>query len=304
MHTNVSSKQKVLIVDDTKVNVAILSDVLKDDYIISTASSGEQALEIIFSDTLPDIILLDIVMTGISGYDVCKKLKETPQTKNIPIIFITGKITVEDETYGFKLGAVDYISKPFSPFIVKARVNTHAELKKHRDYLEAISYIDGLTGVFNRRKFDEYLWEQLNYCFNSNMRLSLVLFDIDHFKSYNDLYGHEEGDQCLKKVASIAHSHIYENKGFLARYGGEEFACIFTGYSRNEVFAIAETMRKDIYASKIPNKNSLTEPFVTVSIGIANLIPTPETGCKSMIEAADKQLYEAKKTGRNKICMI
>ena len=257
MHKN-HNKQKILIVDDTKINLAILTDVLKDDYIVITANSGEQALDIIFSDTLPDIILLDVVMTGISGYDVCKKLKDTPLTKNIPIIFITGKISVEDETYGFKLGAVDYISKPFSPVIVKARVNTHSELKKHRDYLESISYLDGLTGVFNRRKFDEYLWEQLNYCFNTNRKLSLMIFDIDHFKAYNDLYGHEEGDQCLKKI----------------------------------------------YDSKIPNENSLVQPFVTVSIGIASVIPTQETSCKSMIESADKQLYLAKKTGRNKICMI
>lgn len=298
------NKQKILIVDDTKINLAILTDVLKDDYIVITANSGEQALDIIFSDTLPDIILLDVVMTGISGYDVCKKLKDTPLTKNIPIIFITGKISVEDETYGFKLGAVDYISKPFSPVIVKARVNTHSELKKHRDYLESISYLDGLTGVFNRRKFDEYLWEQLNYCFNTNRKLSLMIFDIDHFKAYNDLYGHEEGDQCLKKIASMTSEYTCEKKGLLARYGGEEFASIFVGDSNEEVFEIAENIRKKIYDSKIPNENSLVEPFVTVSIGIASVIPTQETSCKSMIESADKQLYLAKKTGRNKICMI
>ena len=297
-------KQKILIVDDTKINLAILTDVLKDDYIVITANSGEQALDIIFSDTLPDIILLDVVMTGISGYDVCKKLKDTPLTKNIPIIFITGKISVEDETYGFKLGAVDYISKPFSPVIVKARVNTHSELKKHRDYLESISYLDGLTGVFNRRKFDEYLWEQLNYCFNTNRKLSLMIFDIDHFKAYNDLYGHEEGDQCLKKIASMTSEYTCEKKGLLARYGGEEFASIFSGNSKEADFEIAEAIRKNIYNAKIPNENSTVEPFVTVSIGIANVVPDEEISCKYMIEAADKQLYLAKKTGRNKVCML
>lgn len=300
MH-NSNYKQKILIVDDTKINLAILTNLLKDDYIVITASSGEQALDIVFSDSMPDLILLDVVMAGISGYDVCKILKENSQTKNIPIIFITGRINVEDESYAFQLGAVDYISKPFSPAIVKARVNTHAELKKHRDYLEKISYIDGLTGVFNRRKLDEYLEEKLNYSFENKSILSLMMFDIDYFKAYNDLYGHEDGDQCLKKIASITSEYIFEKKGFLARYGGEEFIGIFTDYTREEVFEIAENIRMKIYDSKLPNENSLVSPFLTVSIGIINLIPTQETNCKNMIEAVDRKLYSAKRLGRNRI---
>ena len=297
-------KQKILIVDDTKINLAILTDVLKDDYVVVTASSGEQALDLIFSGTLPDLILLDVIMTGISGYDVCKRLKLSPQTKDIPVIFITGKISVEDEIYGFKLGAVDYISKPFSPVIVKARVNTHSELKKHRDYLENLSYLDGLTGIFNRRKFDEHLCEQICSCSNKQRELSLIILDIDYFKAFNDLYGHEEGDQCLKKIAALTSHNIIRNQGLLARYGGEEFACIFTGKSKDEVFKIANSIRTEILGLQIPNINSSVEPFVTVSIGITTIIPSSDTSCKCIIEAADKQLYIAKKSGRNKISMI
>jgi len=298
------AKQKILIVDDMKANIQILADLLKDKYKILVATSGEKALEIAFSENKPDLILLDVIMPGMSGHDVCKKLKDSPKTKNIPIIFITGKVSIEDEIYGFELGAVDYIAKPFSPIIVKARVKTHAELKHHRDYFESISYIDGLTGIYNRRKFDEHLRHNVSMCAKSEGMISLIMMDIDCFKAFNDLYGHQEGDECLRKIANLLNTSISGNNGFFARYGGEEFACVFAKKTKDEVFEIAKALKEDVETLQIPNRNSSVKPFVTISIGISSIVPTDKTTCEEIIQSADKQLYISKTTGRNKVSAI
>lgn len=300
----VLGKQRILIVDDVKTNIEILANLLKDKYIIQIATNGKKALDIAFSSNPPDLILLDVIMQGMSGYDVCKKLKESSKTENIPVIFITGKVSVEDEIYGFELGAVDYITKPFSPVVVKARVNNHAELKYHRDYLESISYIDGLTSIYNRRKFDDHLKKKVDECVDSKKTLSLIMIDIDHFKAFNDLYGHQEGDLCLKKISAELSEITAENNGFLARYGGEEFACVFTKKTKSEICEVANKIKESIFNLKIPNKNSSVVPFVTISLGICSIVPDSDKDTQVIIKSADEQLYISKKTGRNKISIL
>lgn len=298
---SLSKQQTILIVDDAKTNINVLAELLRLDFKVRAATSGEKALEIAFSENPPDLILLDILMPGMDGYEVCKNLKASSQTKNIPVIFITGKVNEEDEIYGFSIGAVDYITKPFRPIVVKARVNTHAELKRHRDYLEGISYLDGLTGIPNRRKFDEYLNFSCIFAINESLPVSMIMMDIDHFKLFNDRYGHQEGDVCLKMIAQALLETLVNKTDFVARYGGEEFACILPNKTKEAAMEIAEQLRLCVADLQIPHADSLVEPFVTISLGVATQFPTSSLIGKDLIKAADEALYRSKESGRNKV---
>jgi diguanylate cyclase (GGDEF)-like protein len=294
-------RQTILIVDDAKSNIDILAELLKSDYKIRAATNGQKALDIAFSENPPDLILLDILMPGIDGYEVCRRLKNSAQTKSIPVIFITGKVSEDDEIVGFTIGAVDYITKPFSPVIVKARVNTHAELKRHRDYLEEISYLDGLTGIANRRKFDEYVTFTCGFSRLQEAPVSMIMVDIDHFKHYNDQFGHQEGDTCLRRIALALSDIMTQKTDFIARYGGEEFACILPNRSQKEALIIAEKLRAGVENLRIPHADSEVNPYVTISIGVSTIYPDDTKACIDLIKSADEALYRSKESGRNKV---
>jgi diguanylate cyclase (GGDEF)-like protein len=294
-------QQTVLIVDDAKENITLLVELLRSDFIIKAATSGERALEIAFSNHPPDMILLDVMMPGMDGYEVCRRLKVSAQTKGIPIIFITGKVREEDEIYGFNLGAVDYITKPFSPVIIKARVNMHAELKRYRDYLEEISFLDGLTSISNRRKFNGYLDSTWNFAEREHIPISMILMDIDHFKQFNDNYGHQEGDACLIQIAQVLSQAVVRKTDFVARYGGEEFVYILPNTNIESAVRIAEKLRLSIIALQIPHAYSSTGHWVTISLGVGTVIPDRNLSCSALIKAADNALYRAKENGRNKV---
>lgn len=296
---NIFEQPTVLIVDDAKENISILAELLRSDYKIRAALNGEKALEIAFSDNPPDLILLDVIMPGIDGYEVCKRLKADPLTKRIPIIFVTGKVNEEEEICGFNMGAVDYIKKPFNSVIVKARVAMHIELKQYRDYLENISYLDGLTGIPNRRKFDEYLEFTWNLATRASMPVSMVMMDIDLFKQYNDNYGHQGGDVCLAHIAHALSKIIARKTDLLARYGGEEFVCILPNTDADSAFIIAEKLRLAVAALGIPHAFSTVDKMVTISVGVATKIPVKNLPSSELIAAADKALYQSKKNGRN-----
>lgn len=296
-----SKQQTILIVDDAKENLNILAELLRPDFKIRAATSGEKALNIAFSDNPPDLILLDVMMPGIDGYEVCRRLKASLQTKNIPIIFVTGKVYEEDEINGFNLGAVDYITKPFNSVIVKARVGMHAELKRYRDYLEDISYRDGLTGISNRRRFDENLNTTWNFAIRVPMPISIIMMDIDNFKQFNDHYGHLEGDNCLIKIAHALSNTIVRRTDLLARYGGEEFVSILPNTDIDDAFLVAEKLRSSVLSLQIPHIYSSAAKIVTISLGVASGIPAINTSCSTLAKAADDALYRAKESGRNKV---
>jgi diguanylate cyclase (GGDEF)-like protein len=296
-----SKQQTVLIVDDAKANINVLAELLRMDFKIRAATSGEKALEIAFSDNPPDLILLDVMMPDIDGYEVCKRLKGMAQTKGIPIIFITGKVSEEDEIYGFNLGAVDYITKPFSAVVVKARVGTHAELKRHRDFLESISYLDGLTSIANRRKFNEYLDLTWSFAERDLLPISMILMDIDHFKQFNDNYGHQEGDACLVQIAQALSEAVVRKTDFVARYGGEEFAYILPNTNIDNATIIAEKLRLSIMALQIPHAYSSAGNIATISLGVATIIPDRNSSSHALIKAADDALYRSKESGRNRV---
>jgi diguanylate cyclase (GGDEF)-like protein len=220
-------------------------------------------------------------------------------TKEIPIIFITGKMDEADEILGFELGAVDYISKPFNPIIVKARVNTHMKLKMYRDYLESMSYIDGLTQIPNRRKFNEYYELMWSMALRESQILSVIMIDIDYFKLFNDRYGHQVGDECLIKVAQQLAATVSRKTDFVGRYGGEEFICVLPNTPIENAHMIAEKMRTKIMELDIPHESSKVTNIVTISLGVAACIPHKDIKQNSLIESADKALYHSKETGRN-----
>ncbi|MGL1931487.1 MAG: diguanylate cyclase [Desulfotalea sp.] len=293
-------RSTILVVDDQPANIMVLGEALKDEYQVKLATSGLKAIEIASSDDPPDLILLDIIMPGIDGYQVCKLLKDDMKTNQIPVIFITAKDQEEDETKGLEYGAVDYITKPFSIPIVKARVKTHLELKKHRDLLEDLSTLDGLTGIPNRRKFDEYLDSEWKRAVRDNSPLTVIMIDIDNFKLFNDNYGHGVGDDCLKKVAKKLSLSGKRPADFVARYGGEEFSCIIPNTNVEKAEELAEVMRKNIEQLNIPHEFSPTSDRVTISLGVATKIPTISKSFEQLVKSADEALYKAKFEGKNR----
>ena len=298
---NLFELQTVLIVDDSKANIAVLAEVLRQDYKVRAATGGEKALEIAFSGNPPDLILLDVVMPDMDGHEVCTRLKTDPRTRNIPVIFITGKESEEDEIKGFELGACDYITKPFNPVVVKARVNTQAELKRNRDYMERISYLDGLTGIANRRKFNEFLEQSWNFAKRQLLPISLIMMDIDFFKAYNDTCGHLEGDACLIQIAQALAKAAVRKTDLVARYGGEEFVCVLPGTSLENALIVAEKLRQSVMALQIPHHHFTAGSVVTISLGVSSMIPEKDAPYKHLIQAADAALYQAKEGGRNKV---
>ncbi|MCU7835263.1 MAG: diguanylate cyclase [gamma proteobacterium symbiont of Taylorina sp.] len=291
---------KVLLVDDIKANTALLKKLLKSDYQIDTVNDGKDALHYIES-SLPDLVLLDIVMPDIDGYEVCQQLKADERSKDVPIVFITSLNEEGDEYKGLKLGAIDYITKPFNKNIVRARVRNHLITKKQSDLLKNLSNLDGLTSISNRYCFDNYLNNEWQRAMRSDEPLSLILMDIDFFKQYNDHYGHLAGDDCLKQVAQSLDCSIKRSTDFVARYGGEEFVAVLPKTSSDDAIILAEIFRKNIEKLVIKHEFSSTEQHVTISLGVATMIPERNTLPQLLIEAADRNLYKAKESGRNQV---
>lgn len=298
---NVKSRQKILIVDDVPENLEIINGILEEDYEVFLATSGKQAIDIAVAEN-PDLILLDVMMPDMNGYDVCRELKSHKQFRHIPIIFLTSMNNPESEAKGLELGAIDYIIKPFNPDIVEMRIKNHLELKRHRDILENLSSRDGLTGIANRRRFDEFFEQEWWRAKRKKTQLSLILMDIDHFKQYNDNYGHLAGDDCLKQIALTLDNQLKRPTDLIARYGGEEFVCILPDTDNKGALQIAKQFMKSISDLKIPHSYSNAADHVTISLGVATITPSNSSLSKEeLIKVADKNLYEAKANGRNQV---
>ncbi len=295
------SVMRILIVDDVPENIRVLSRMLVDEgHQLLAATGGREALELVESYR-PDLILLDIMMPDMDGYEVCEALRANPLFISIPVIFITALADSEDETRGLSMGAVDYITKPFKEAIVRLRVRTHLELKRQRDLLDRLCRLDGLTGIPNRRDFDEQLDREWRRATRAQEPLAAAMIDIDHFKGYNDTYGHPAGDACLRQVASVLAEGLNRGGDFVARYGGEEFICLFLGVGAKGLEGVGEKLRASVEALQIPHAASSASPWVTVSIGAAICQPTSELNSSVIVAAADAQLYAAKIAGRNRV---
>jgi len=293
---------RILIVDDERYNIKVLTDLLREDHKIMAAKTGAQALKAAQGPNPPDLILLDIVMPDLDGYEVCKRLKADSRTMHIPVIFVTALDASNDEAKGFEIGAVDYITKPFKPVIVKARVRTHIQLKRKTDLLDRMALLDGLTEISNRRSFDVTLEKEIGRSARSKSFLSLILMDIDFFKKYNDYYGHVAGDSCLRQVAKAVEGVKKRTSDFVARYGGEEFVMILPGTNMEGAVQLAEDVRCAVVALNIQHNTSDVAEYITLSSGVATILPDQKMLPADLIKAADKALYQAKANGRN--CVI
>jgi len=294
---------RILIVDDVPDNIRVLSSILAEDgIVISTATSGQRALKIA-EHYPPDLILLDAMMPDMDGYEVCRLMKADPMLRGVPVIFVTALADVDSEIRGLELGAVDYITKPFNEAIVKLRVKTHLELKLQREILENLSRLDGLTGIPNRRAFDERLDIEWRRAARSGVTLGLLMIDVDHFKGYNDAHGHLAGDDCLRKIARALYESINRAGDFVARFGGEEFAALLAAANGEDVRRVAEDMRAIVEALGIPHGASPVSPWVTVSIGGALTQAQVDVDPDSLVELASRQLCAAKQNWRNQTCV-
>ncbi|ARN75116.1 diguanylate cyclase [Oceanicoccus sagamiensis] len=284
-------KPEILIVDDSPANIHVLAQLLSAEYQVKVASDGARCLELALAGPAPDLILLDVNMPEINGYEVCKQLKANEATKTIPIIFITGMTSAENEAYGFELGAVDYISKPFHPAVVEARVKTQITIKQQADKLERMAMRDQLTGLYNRYYLIDIASKKIASAVNHQSPLSIAVIDIDKFKSFNDQYGHEFGDEVLVEFAQLLESHCCAND-VVSRYGGEEFVMLMEGSDLALSLEKSESLRR--IASELKPKGI----SVTASFGVTTL--RPQDDCfDDMFSRADAALFAAKTAGRN-----
>lgn len=296
-----SKKPRILIVDDEKMNLKVLADLLKEDYSPVLARDGEQALQHAFGDSPPDLILLDVVMPQMGGYEVIKQLKNNDKTNKIPVIFVTSLDSVLDEEHGLKLGAVDYITKPFSPPIVKIRVHNHLRIVHQYRLLDQLAYLDGLTEISNRRRFEEFYHKEWSRSARTGLPFSLAMVDVDFFKPYNDHYGHAMGDRTLQKVAKGLEAVLRRPADLIARYGGEEFVMMLPETDAFAAKSIAERALRKINELNIPHNYSQVAKHISVSIGLVTTRVSDNLTPQAFVSSADKNLYLAKESGRNRV---
>ena len=305
----------ILLVDDDPGTIRVLAAILADIGNLAFATGGADALRMAH-ESIPDLIILDAEMPGMNGFLVCEALKADRELADVPVIFITSHREPEFEVSGFEVGAADFIAKPVNAALVLARVKAQLRVKHLADESHRLAMTDGLTGVANRRRFDESLDREWNSARRAGDGLALLMIDVDHFKAFNDLYGHPAGDACLLSLAQAMTSACVRPADLVARYGGEEFAVLLPKTSRSGAEHVAHTVLEAVDALVIAHAGSATAAHVTVSIGIASC--DADSACwmpvsvdlrlagrasgrrfaKDLVHAADKALYAAKNAGR------
>lgn len=291
---------RILIVDDDPIVIRTLAQILDGMGDIVFAKTGEAAIRKILDNRI-DLVLLDAEMPGLSGFDVCEQLKRSPETKDIPIIFVTSHADVERETRALGLGAIDFISKPVNAPVVRARVATHLTLRRQTELLRRLAMQDGLTGIANRRRFEATIAADWRRAQRNGRPLTLMMIDVDHFKAYNDRYGHQAGDACLRAVARILEDSVRRASDLVARYGGEEFAILLGDAGDGPgALEVAGTIHQAMRDAEMPHDASSTAGWVTASVGVATVHPAAGEGPEALIRAADRALYQAKAGGRNR----
>ncbi len=299
------NKDKILVIDDQPANLEVLVSFLKEhDFTVRIAENGKWALQVL-ETYQPDIIILDVMMPEMDGFETCRRIKSNKDTADIPVFFMTALESVQDKVAGFEAGGVDYITKPFQQIEVLARLNAHIALRKQKikleqqkDLLKMISITDDLTGLFNRRHMNTVLEREFGRCLRYGTDLSCLLVDLDHFKRVNDTYGHGFGDIVLREFSqSLATSIRVTDSAF--RYGGEEFLILLPQTDINGAIQIGENIRRRTENKKVVSENISAR--VTLSGGISSFHHHQPRTSKEMIHFSDKALYASKKAGRNRM---
>jgi diguanylate cyclase (GGDEF)-like protein len=297
---SLEARGRILVVDDVLENVQELHRILKDEHEVLFALDGDKALEIARTQR-PDLILLEAAMAGPDGYAVCDLLQRDTATCGIPIISIAAAGSAEEEARALESGAVDVLHRPLSPAVVRARVRTHLSLRHHAEQVHRLSLTDALTGVANRRAFDEAVEREWRRGQRSGRALSLIVADLDSFKVYNERHGHLAGDDCLRTVAKAMAGCVGRPADMVARYGGEEFAVVLPDTELEAAAAIGERMAAEVVRLAVPHGGSLVAPVLTLSIGVACCVPTARMEPERLIVAAESALFQAKDQGRNQV---
>ncbi|MDR2259986.1 MAG: diguanylate cyclase [Azoarcus sp.] len=309
---------KVLVIEDTVTSAAVVCSWLINMGLNALhAHSGETGLEM-FKSERPDLVLLDIIMPGMDGFEVAHRIRQLEEDGAwTPIIFLTARADDNDLQRAIEVGGDDYLIKPVSEIVLQAKINAMRRMAQMRESLrvltlkletanrelQRLSAVDGLTGIANRRCFDESLLREWRRCSRSGLPLSLLVLDVDLFKPFNDCYGHQKGDECLRLVANTLEKATQRPNDLVARYGGEEFTAILPETEPEGAVAVAEVMRASIEGLGIKHARSPVAPVVTISVGAACLIPPrgDEHGIPMLVKAADDALYRAKEAGRNRV---
>lgn len=291
--------QSVLVIDDEKINLKIISDILSDEVSVMLAKSGEQGIRKAI-EYKPDLILLDVLMPEMDGFETMSRLRHDASTSAIPVIFITALNDSSHEEKALLMGASDYIQKPLHTNIVQARVRLHLQLVKQRKMLEKLANIDPLTSLANRRKYQEVIEQEWQKAVSHQACISILVIDIDNFKQYNDCYGHATGDKVLQQVATVLANQVL-GKGLVARYGGEEFAILLPDHSQEDAVEVARLCMQGVKALNLSYSHENFNGKVTVSVGGATKWPSLNCSSDEFFNAADEMLGLAKKSGKNKI---
>jgi diguanylate cyclase (GGDEF)-like protein len=306
---------KILLVEDEPNVLMALEELLTAaQHTIVTAQNGEQGIEL-FLNEQPDLVLLDVNLPGLDGYQVAQNIRSKTDGEWVPIIFLSGEGSDEAIARGIEVGGDDYLVKPISYTVLSAKLRAmeriaatrrdldrvSKQLTEANKHLEWLSFHDALTNVANRRFFDSVLTQEWNRQRRLGKPLSLLLIDIDDFKAYNDFYGHQHGDQCLSKIAHLLQQRVQRSSDLLCRYGGEEFAVILPMLTHEEAYQLAERLRLDVAGACLEHCASSTVGYVTVSIGVASTIPSASSTTTDLIANADKKLYQAKSCGKNQV---
>lgn len=313
MEVKPKRKPHILVVDDIPLNVELLRTYLKSSgYSVVEAHDGEDALKVV-AEKKPDLILLDVMMPKINGFEVCRKLKADPRTQFVPIVMVTALQSIEDKVKGIEAGADDFITKPFNKMELLARVKSllrikflHdalvekiAQLDEARKRLQQLAVTDGLTGLYNYRFFKAQLAYEVDRASRHNLYLSLIMIDIDYFKFYNDTNGHPAGDDVLRKIARLIQRNL-RKIDLAARYGGEEFVIILPETSHDSAKVVTEKIRRLVEEEPILHEEKQPNGKLTISLGLATY-PTDTVDAEKLISIADQRLYKAKQSGRNTV---
>jgi diguanylate cyclase (GGDEF)-like protein len=290
-------RPRLLVVDDDITSILALRSAL--DHQLIMARSGAEALQLLQGEP-PDLILLDVDMPGMDGYEVCRRLKSVPNLRDIPVVFITAHRSTAAEIRGLDAGAADFICKPVEPRIVRARVRTQVMLKQHAEMLRRLAYVDALTGVANRRQADERLIEYWRLSQRCGQPMAAMLIDVDHFKRYNDRLGHAQGDCCLRAVALTLKSVLLRGGDLLARYGGEEFVYLLPDTDLKGAECVAQRALQAVRELRMADQQGRHLSAVTVSLGLASSEVDSVSQGQGLLELADQRLYQAKAAGRDR----
>ena len=292
------NSKTILVVDDTVANLDILNELLSQ-YDVIDAISAEDALEILECEKV-DLILLDIMMPGMDGFELCSRLKNNNTTKDIPVIFITAKTDEDSIEKAYSIGGTDYVTKPFRPKELLSRVKKELKLQDMVDELKLLASTDAMTKLYNRRYFTKISEHTLDLSKREKQDLSIIILDIDKFKNVNDTYGHKVGDDVIIILANKLIEH-QRKSDVVCRYGGEEFVILLPNTSADGAKIVAEKLREDIENITLKPSSSLDLKF-SISIGISQVNVQTENSIEETLKRADTALYNAKNSGRNKVC--